>query len=60
MMTPKRLENGNLLVPARAEGPDGVIGDGVTEAEPGSELYRLWLPEVEKAERRQRAAEADG
>jgi hypothetical protein len=33
-MQPIELPNGNLLIPARAEGPDGMIGDGVREIGP--------------------------
>ena len=30
----EKLPNGNLLVPRRAEGPEGLIGDGVEEIGP--------------------------
>lgn len=41
------LENGSLLVPRRAAGPDGMIGDGMVEVSPGSPEYLKWLPYAE-------------
>ncbi len=39
----RRLPNGNLLVPIRAESGDGsVIGDGMVEVAPGSPEYAAW------------------
>ncbi len=43
-MIVKKLPNGNLLVPKRAEGPDGIIGDGVEEIGPDNPDYEKWLP----------------
>jgi hypothetical protein len=43
----RRLENGNLLVPARAEG-DGVVGDGVVELAPGDSQYDEWAEWLER------------
>lgn len=39
-----KLKTGNLLIPIRAEGPDGLIGDGMLEVKPGSTEYNLWEP----------------
>ena len=41
------LPNGNLLIPKRAEGPCGVIGDGMVEVAPGTEDYELWIAHAE-------------
>lgn len=40
-MEAKRLENGNLLVPMRAE-DNGTVGDGMIEVTPDNPLYRQW------------------
>ncbi len=37
-----KLDNGNLLVPMRAE-TDGIIGDGMVEVAPGSPEYEKWI-----------------
>jgi hypothetical protein len=42
----KKLPNGNLLVPFRAE-TDGVVGDGVKEIEPSDPEYQRWLAWVD-------------
>ena len=39
----EKLPNGNLLVPKRAEGPHGEIGDGVEEIGPDHSDYEGWL-----------------
>jgi hypothetical protein len=45
----KRLRNGNLLVPARAESDDGgVIGDGMVEIGPDDPDYDEWVRELER------------
>lgn len=47
-MKAMRLPNGNLLVPARAEGDDGtIIGDAMVEVQPGSPEYERWAPYAE-------------
>lgn len=46
-MKPIRLPNGNLLVPIRAEGPDGMIGDAMVEVKPGTPEYERWAPYVD-------------
>ncbi len=43
----EKLPNGNLLVPMRAEGPDGLIGDGLVEIGPDHPDYKEWLPWAE-------------
>ncbi len=40
------LKNGNLLVPARVESADGIIGDGIQEIAPDHPDYERWLPFV--------------
>ena len=40
---PRRLPNGNLLVPVRLEGEDGTIGDAVEEISAGTPEFRQWL-----------------
>ncbi len=40
-MEPKELPNGNILVPARAEGPDGLIGDGIHEISPDDPAFQV-------------------
>jgi hypothetical protein len=48
MMRPERLENGKLLVPARVEGPDGLIGDGLKEIgidDPAYPGWEKWMAE---------------
>jgi hypothetical protein len=41
-MEPKRLKNGNLLVPMRAESSDGTIGDAMIEIKPEDPSYDKW------------------
>lgn len=33
-MQPRRLDNGNILMPVRMEGPNGELGDGMVEITP--------------------------
>lgn len=42
-MDAKRLADGRLLVPARAEGDDGMIGDGMVTIGPGDPGYDEWI-----------------
>jgi hypothetical protein len=42
-MNPAELPNGNLLVPRRAEGPNGEIGDGMVEIGPDDPKFQVWL-----------------
>jgi hypothetical protein len=37
------LPNGNMLVPLRAEGPGGIIGDGLIEVGPSNPEFDAWL-----------------
>lgn len=46
-MIVKRLDNGNLLVPVRAESEDGTIGDGVREIGPDHPDYSGWVRWIE-------------
>jgi hypothetical protein len=48
----KRLPNGNLLAPLRAES-NGVIGDGVTEVSPSDPRYQELLAARERYIRRE-------
>ena len=41
-MQPIELPNGNLLIPARAEGPDWMIGDAVREIGPDDPEFQVW------------------
>jgi hypothetical protein len=43
MRYPIKLENGRLLVPRRAEGPRGIIGDGIVEIGPDDPDYTAWV-----------------
>jgi hypothetical protein len=49
-----RLPDGDLMVPARAESDDGVIGDGMVRVSPGDPLYEAWLPHVDDDPEEQR------
>jgi hypothetical protein len=42
-MRVEKLPNGNLIVPCRAEGPGGIIGDGVEEIGPDHPDYESWI-----------------
>jgi hypothetical protein len=41
-----KLPDGGLMVPARAESEDGVIGDGMVRVSPGDPDYERWLRHV--------------
>jgi len=45
-----KMLNGNLLVPARSEGPGGIVGDGMVEIAPDDPDYEKWLPFVTETE----------
>ena len=49
-----KLENGHLLVPKRAEGPDGLIGDGVLEIDETHPDYEFWSADLERQSARDR------
>jgi hypothetical protein len=57
---PRRLPDGRLEVPARAEGPNGEIGEGVAVVGPGDELYDLWEPWFARREREAAASDDHG
>jgi hypothetical protein len=42
MTTAQVLPNGRLLVPFRAEGPNGLIGDGMVEIGPEDPTFSEW------------------
>ena len=44
MSRAKLLDNGNLLIPVRAESENGIIGDSLKEVEPDSKEFKDWLP----------------
>jgi hypothetical protein len=53
-MKPERLPNGNLLIPKRAEGPNGIIGDGMIEITSDDPEYKEWdgyLTKIEAEEK---------
>jgi hypothetical protein len=39
---PRRLPDGSIYAPIRAEGPDGLIGDGAVILRRGDPLYDEW------------------
>lgn len=43
-MNATRLANGNLLIPKRAEGINGQLGDGFVEITPDDSEYQDWIP----------------
>lgn len=49
MIPAQKLENGNLLVPMRAE-ENEIIGDGMVEIGPDHPDYQAWLATVEQDE----------
>jgi len=51
---PYKLPDGDLMVPARAEGPKGVIGDGMLRVSPGDPDYEAWLAHVDDDPQEQR------
>ena len=48
MAIAKKLENGNLLVPMRAEGKSGIIGDALVEIDPNHAQYGAWFAYIGK------------
>ena len=46
MIPAKRLPNGKLLIPRRAEAEDGTIGDGMEEIGPDHPDYADWLATI--------------
>lgn len=38
-----KLDNGNLLIPRRAEGEGGLLGDGMVEVGPDDPDYKGWV-----------------
>jgi hypothetical protein len=47
---PVRQEDGGILVPMRAEGPEGMVGDGmlpIYEGHPDFEKWDAWLKREE-------------
>ena len=48
-MKARWLDDDRLLVPMRAEGPDGTMGDGMVEIGPDHPDYGAWLPHIEES-----------
>lgn len=46
-----KIENRPVLLPVRAEGPDGIIGDGAVEIWPGHPDYEQQKAEIERLNR---------
>jgi hypothetical protein len=46
MMKARVTETGTLWVPRRAEGPNGLIGDGMVEIGPDDPEYGEWVAEL--------------
>lgn len=42
------LKNGNMIIPVRAEGANGELGDSAKEITPDDPEYQKWLPFAEK------------
>lgn len=42
IMAARRLPDGRLRVPVRAEGPGGIVGDGMAEIGPDDPRYQQW------------------
>ena len=62
-MKPTELPNGNLLVPARAEGPRSEIGDGmreITSDDPEFHVWPDWLQSRPKDAAREASDEPEG
>lgn len=47
----KRLPNGNLLVPKRAQADDGTVGEAWEEIAPDHPDYKTYLKEISRRER---------
>jgi hypothetical protein len=45
-MYARKLPNGDLLVPVRAESEDGTLGDALAVLDPSHPDYAAWLPFV--------------
>jgi hypothetical protein len=45
----KLLRNGNMLVPRRAEGDNGLVGVGFVEVPPGSAEYEEYMQHCQRA-----------
>lgn len=52
-MEAKKLENGNLLVPIRAES-EGIIGDSMVEIGPDHPDYKVWLEWLDNQKQEQK------
>ncbi len=50
MIEPKRLKNGNLLVPMTARGPGGLIGDGMVEIGPDHPEFKEWEEDLKRGQ----------
>lgn len=50
-MIAKQLADGSILVPKRAEGPSGEVGDGFVRVAPGDPGYEQALADLERDRR---------
>jgi hypothetical protein len=49
---PKRMANGKIRIPRRAEGTGGMVGDAVTEIGPDDPEYAKWDDALREQEQR--------
>ena len=59
-MYARRLPNGDLLIPVRAESKDGAVGDALKAIGPGHPDYEAWLPFVRGEAREDERPRRDG
>lgn len=50
MDAPRRLPDGRIEIPARAESEDGIIGDGILAIGPDDERYGVWDDYLRRAD----------
>lgn len=50
-MGPIKTKNGKLLIPMRAEGSNGEVGDGYIEIDSTHPEYQIWLNEANQDEK---------
>lgn len=46
-MHPRKLPNGHLLIPARDEGADGMVGHGMIEIDDTHPHWAVWMADYE-------------
>lgn len=55
----QRLEDGRLRVPRRAEGPNGVIGEGMVLIDASDPAYQLWSDYIDRFEASRESNQAE-